>query len=162
MHCGWQIIFWQTTSFARYHQIASTAGRECRNARRSSILHKGSDEKRTTTVSAARDEVKIESGIEDLIVLKTTKSGFVGFIKDCYTTLPESTDRIFCTSVKADWRYANAEAATGENWRNVRQTISKPSRARSYRSHTLTHGRAFWKNSRTWRKYVFAAIFFCR
>lgn len=84
---------------------------------------KGGDEKRTTTVSAARDETTIQSGIEDLIVLKTTKSGFVGFIKDCYTTLPEATDRIFCTSVKADWRYASAEAATGENWRNVRQTI---------------------------------------
>jgi urate oxidase len=84
---------------------------------------KGSDEKRTTTVSATRNDVTIESGIEDLIVLKTTKSGFVGFIKDCYTTLPEATDRIFCTSVKADWRYASAEAATGENWRNVRQTI---------------------------------------
>lgn len=84
---------------------------------------KGGDEKRTTTVSAARDETTIQSGIEDLIVLKTTKSGFVGFIKDCYTTLPEATDRIFCTSVKADWRYASAEAATGENWRSVRQTI---------------------------------------
>jgi urate oxidase len=84
---------------------------------------KGSDEKRTTTVSAARSETTIQSGIEDLIVLKTTKSGFVGFIKDCYTTLPEATDRIFCTSVKADWRYASAEAATGENWRSVRQTI---------------------------------------
>jgi urate oxidase len=84
---------------------------------------KGSDEKRTTTVSAERDAVIIESGIEDLIVLKTTKSGFVGFIKDCYTTLPEAADRIFCTSVKADWRYAEPEAATGENWRNVRRTI---------------------------------------
>ena len=84
---------------------------------------KGGDEKRTTTVSATRDEAIVESGIEDLIVLKTTKSGFAGFIKDCYTSLPETTDRIFCTSVKADWRYANAEAATGENWRNVRQTI---------------------------------------
>ena len=84
---------------------------------------KGGDEKRTTTVSAERDAVIIESGIEDLIVLKTTKSGFAGFIKDCYTTLPETTERIFCTSVKADWRYASAEAATGENWRSVRQTI---------------------------------------
>ncbi|MDQ3800429.1 MAG: urate oxidase [Acidobacteriota bacterium] len=84
---------------------------------------KDGDEKRTTTASVTRDAATIESGIEDLIVLKTTKSGFVGFIKDCYTTLPEATDRIFCTSVKADWRYTNAEAATGENWRNVRQTI---------------------------------------
>ena len=84
---------------------------------------KGGDEKRTTKVSATRDGATIESGIEDLIVLKTTKSGFVGFIKDCYTTLPEVTDRIFCTSVKADWRYSNTNAATGDIWRNVRQTI---------------------------------------
>ena len=84
---------------------------------------KSGDEKRTTKVSATHDGATIESGVEDLIVLKTTKSGFVGFVKDCYTTLPEVTDRIFCTSVKADWRYANTDAATGDAWRNVRQTI---------------------------------------
>jgi urate oxidase len=84
---------------------------------------KGSDEKRTTKVSGTRDGATIESGIEDLIVLKTNKSGFVGFIKDCYTTLPETTDRIFCTSVKADWRYTNTDAATADIWRDVRQTI---------------------------------------
>ncbi len=84
---------------------------------------KDGDEKRTTKVSVTRDGETVESGIEDLIVLKTAKSGFVGFIKDCFTTLPEATDRIFCTSVKADWRYANTDAATGEAWRNVRQTI---------------------------------------
>ncbi len=84
---------------------------------------KGSDEKRTAIISAARDGVTVESGIEDLIVLKTTKSGFVGYIKDQYTTLPETTDRIFATSIKAVWRYANSDAATGDAWRDVRQTI---------------------------------------
>lgn len=84
---------------------------------------KGGDEKRTTKVNATRDGATIESGVEDLIVLKTTKSGFVGFIKDCYTTLPETKDRIFATSIKAVWSYANAGAATGDAWRNVRQTI---------------------------------------
>ncbi len=84
---------------------------------------KDGDEKRTTKVSVTRDGETVESGIEDLIVLKTTKSGFVGFIKDCFTTLPEATDRIFCTSVKADWRYANTHAATGDAWQNIRQTI---------------------------------------
>ena len=49
---------------------------------------KGSNEQRTTKVSATREDVSVESGVEDLIVLKTTKSGFVGFIKDQYTTLP--------------------------------------------------------------------------
>jgi urate oxidase len=84
---------------------------------------KGGDEKRTAIISAARDGATIESGIEDLIVLKTARSGFVGYIKDQYTTLPETTDRIFATSIKAVWRYANANAATGDAWRDVRQTI---------------------------------------
>jgi len=84
---------------------------------------KGADEKRTAIISAARDGVTVESGIENLIVLKTTKSGFVGYIKDQYTTLPETTDRIFATSIKAVWRYANTDAATGDAWRSARQTI---------------------------------------
>ena len=84
---------------------------------------KGSNEQRTTKVSATRDDISVESGVEDLIVLKTTKSGFVGYIKDQYTTLPETTDRVFATSIKASWRYENADAATGETWRNARQAI---------------------------------------
>jgi len=84
---------------------------------------KGGDEKRTTKVSTTRDGATVESGVENLIVLKTTKSGFAGYIKDQYTTLPETTDRIFATSIKAVWRYANTDAATGETWRKARQTI---------------------------------------
>jgi urate oxidase len=84
---------------------------------------KGSNEKRVTKVSITRESAAIESGVEDLIVLKTTKSGFVGYIKDQYTTLPETTDRIFATSIKANWLYANADAATGKIWGKARQTI---------------------------------------
>lgn len=84
---------------------------------------KGTDEKRTAKISATRENTTVESGIEDLILLKTTKSGFAGFIKDKYTTLPETTDRIFCTSVKAVWRYADAEKATGDIWRDIRKAI---------------------------------------
>jgi urate oxidase len=84
---------------------------------------KGSDEKRTAIINQTRDDATVESGVEDLIVLKTTKSGFVGFVEDQYTTLPETTDRIFATSIKAVWRYAVADAATGDAWRDIRQTI---------------------------------------
>ncbi len=84
---------------------------------------KGSGETRTTKISATREETTIESGIEDLIVLKTTKSSFVGFVKDRYTTLPEATDRVLATSIKAVWRYADAEKATCDVWREIRQTI---------------------------------------
>lgn len=85
------------------------------------------EEKRTAKITMTRDDESaaiIEAGIRDLIVLKTTKSGFAGFLKDEYTTLPEATDRIFCTSVTANWRYASAEDAAKENvWRDIRQTI---------------------------------------
>jgi urate oxidase len=84
---------------------------------------KSGGEKRTTCIRMTRDETLVESGLEDLTVIKTTKSGFAGFLKDEYTFLPETDDRIFCTSVKANWRYANPDAATEELWTNVRQTI---------------------------------------
>lgn len=84
---------------------------------------KGGDEKRTARIVASRDGLTIETGVEDLIVMKTTKSGFAGFIKDRYTTLPETADRIFCTAVKAQWRYSNRQAATNETWLRVRQMM---------------------------------------
>jgi urate oxidase len=84
---------------------------------------KSGGEKRTTFIHATRETRSVESGLEDLTVIKTTKSGFAGFAKDKYTFLPETDDRIFCTAVKARWRYVNPEAATEELWRGVRQTI---------------------------------------
>lgn len=38
-------------------------------------------------------------------MLKTTKSGFSGFVNDEYTLLPESDDRLFSSIVTAKWWY---------------------------------------------------------
>lgn len=84
---------------------------------------RGSGEKHTVKIVASRDLLTIDSGVEDLIVLKTTRSGFVGFVKDDFTTLPEATDRIFSTAIKATWRYASAVSATEETFQSIRQTI---------------------------------------
>lgn len=86
---------------------------------------KGSSERHTVKVTATRNGVTVESGVEDLIVLKTTNSGFVGFIKDPFTTLPETADRIFSTAIKATWRYTRPDAATDDTFRSIRQTILK-------------------------------------
>jgi urate oxidase len=43
------------------------------------------------------------SGIDGLTILKTTKSGFEGYLKDRLTTLKPVNDRIFGTSVTATW-----------------------------------------------------------
>jgi urate oxidase len=53
----------------------------------------------------------VSSGLEDLVVLKTSDSEFTGFIKDKYTTLPEATDRIMATQVSAKWRHDSYDYA---------------------------------------------------
>ena len=49
---------------------------------------------------------KITSGLENLLVLKSTGSAFYGHIKDKYTLLPDVYDRIFSTEITASygWR----------------------------------------------------------
>ncbi len=67
----------------------------------------------TRTTTAIHDAVlgpSVVSGIDDLVVLKTTGSEFRGFPRDRYTTLPETTDRILATEVSARWRFRKAEA----------------------------------------------------
>jgi urate oxidase len=58
-------------------------------------------------VTCSRKETTVQSGINDLLILKTTQSGFEGYdLKDKLTTLPETKDRIFATQLRAVWTYA--------------------------------------------------------
>ena len=56
-------------------------------------------------IVCTRKEILIESGIAGLLILKTTGSGFDNFVRDAFTTLPETRDRIFATKLKATWIY---------------------------------------------------------
>ena len=56
-------------------------------------------------IICTKKETQIESGIEDLLILKSTGSGFEDFLRDEFTTLPETSDRIFATKLKATWTY---------------------------------------------------------
>jgi urate oxidase len=68
---------------------------------------------RSADVTVAGDTATIVAGVEDLTVLKTTKSAFVGFERDRYTTLAETDDRIMATKVTATWAYGPAAAEDG-------------------------------------------------
>jgi urate oxidase len=71
---------------------------------------RGSDERQTTTVERAQEgEFQVVSGLKDLVILKTAKSAFTGYIKEPLTTLPETEDRLFCTSLTAQWEYNTEE-----------------------------------------------------
>ncbi|EMD27920.1 factor-independent urate hydroxylase [Amycolatopsis azurea] len=62
-------------------------------------------EKRTTAVTVQDGQAWVVSGLDGLVVLKSTGSEFHGFPRDGYTTLAETNDRILATAVTARWRY---------------------------------------------------------
>jgi urate oxidase len=78
---------------------------------------------RTAVVSATRESVRLEAGVEDLTVMKTTKSAFAGFPRDRYTTLREVDDRIMATKVSATWRYGSVDLDWDEQFEGVLGTL---------------------------------------
>ncbi|KAL6125332.1 hypothetical protein ACLB2K_073391 [Fragaria x ananassa] len=65
----------------------------------------GSERHTTEVILEKSGALRVTSGIERLAVLKTTKSGFEGFIRDKYTALPDTRERILATEITASWRY---------------------------------------------------------
>jgi urate oxidase len=99
-------------------------------------------ERRTTIVTGTRDTVFIESGIENLQIVKTTGSGFEGYVHDPFTTLKETTERILATAVKASWLYSDNEIPFAVYWHGVRQAIldtfvEHESRSTQYTLHAI-------------------------
>ncbi|AUX23225.1 urate oxidase [Sorangium cellulosum] len=81
-------------------------------------------ERRTAEISAASaSEIAVESGIADLLVLKTTGSAFSGFPRDPFTTLKEADDRILATVMVARWRTAGRDEAPTRTWESARRAL---------------------------------------
>ncbi len=64
----------------------------------------------TARLVATRDQVTIFGGIKNWQLLKTTGSGFVGFPRDEFTTLPETSDRILATEAAVEWEFLSPES----------------------------------------------------
>ena len=72
---------------------------------------RGSAERQVTRIRLERGGRRtIVSGFEDLVVMKTAKSGFSGFMRDSLTTLKETDDRLLGTAVSAHWTYTGGVA----------------------------------------------------
>ncbi|CAL4946437.1 unnamed protein product [Urochloa decumbens] len=75
-------------------------------------------EKHSTEVIVKKSgSLLINSGIQGYSLLKTTQSGFEGFVTDRYRLLPDTRERIVATEVTAWWRYP---------FEHVSQLPSKP------------------------------------
>jgi urate oxidase len=84
---------------------------------------RGPAERRLATVTMDETGVGVEAGLEGLGLLKTTGSGFAGFLRDAFTTLNETDDRILATDVEASWRYAGPLRDYTAAWNAVRTSL---------------------------------------
>lgn len=86
---------------------------------------RGPDETAKCVVRQTRTQTQVESGLAGMQVLKTTESGFVGYIVDEFTTLPPTEDRIFATTVDATWRWEGEPTDCDTVRNDVRDIILK-------------------------------------
>jgi urate oxidase len=92
------------------------------------IAHKHSyisngNEKHTATILLNSNETTVTAGIKDLLILKTTDSAFKDYIRDEYTTLKETNDRILSTQCKVDWVYDSWQLNFTELYNKIRTTV---------------------------------------
>jgi urate oxidase len=74
----------------------------------------GAESRTFTRALGSRNSQSIQSGIRDLVILKSTGSGFEGYPKDEFTTLRETADRILATSFTATWTFEKLPSNCGE------------------------------------------------
>jgi urate oxidase len=65
----------------------------------------------------------VQSGLEDLILMKTAGSSFEGYIEDSLTTLPPTADRLLGTSLRASWLYSSPDVDFDKLRSGVREAL---------------------------------------
>ncbi len=70
-----------------------------------------SNGKPSVEVTATREGSTLVSGIDGFTFMKSTQSGWERYVKDPYTTLPETNDRICATSMVASWKWSAKPAS---------------------------------------------------
>jgi urate oxidase len=83
----------------------------------------GGSELRHCNATGSADAHKIVGGLSDMVVLKTTDSGFAGFVRDEFTTLKETDDRIFATAVSATWTYSRTRVDYNRAFNAIREAL---------------------------------------
>jgi urate oxidase len=68
-------------------------------------FHSSGDARMFARVIATREKSVVQAGVRDLVILKSTGSGFSGYPRDQFTTLKETFDRILGTSFSATWDF---------------------------------------------------------
>lgn len=80
-------------------------------------------EVRTAAVTVDDTGEHVVSGLKDFVILKSTGSEFAGFLKDEFTTLPETHDRVMATSLVARWRHDDVDQDWEALYPRVKQIL---------------------------------------
>jgi urate oxidase len=108
------------------------------------------DEARTTAVTVSQEtrvqRTWIVSGLKGLVLLKSTGSEFAGFLKDRYTTLAETHDRILATSLTAGWRYDHRPRP--KSWDEAHAQVRQILLERFAEVHSLALQQSLWEMGR--------------
>ena len=95
------------------------AGRE-----HNSAFQQRGPERPACRVVLRRDEVpEVRAGVEGIVLLKTSRSGFSGFMRDDLTTLRETKDRLLGTEASIEWLYVGT--ASGFDFQSIRAEMMK-------------------------------------
>jgi len=86
-------------------------------------FYRSGPDTRTAVLVRDGDTNTMISGFHGLTVLKSTESGFVGYPKDKYTTLAETTDRILATDIATRWRYNTTDVDFNASYDAIRSII---------------------------------------
>ncbi|KAK2879326.1 hypothetical protein FQN49_000989 [Arthroderma sp. PD_2] len=82
---------------------------------------KDASEVRSTDVTVTEGKgIDIKTSLSGLSVLKSTNSQFHGFVRDEFTTLPETWDRVLSTDVDSTWTWS-----TYSNLEQVKRSAAK-------------------------------------
>lgn len=82
------------------------------------------EELRTTFVVYDKaGKLDVTSGVKNLSLLKTTQSGYEGFIHDLYTTLPDSRDRLIASKITCTWRYTAPQTNYDETFQTAKRAL---------------------------------------
>ena len=79
----------------------------------------GSEGRMLAKITCDRTRKTVRSGIRDLVILKSTGSGFENYPKDEFTTLPETADRVLATSFSSTWTFKDQP----ENYNRANEAI---------------------------------------
>jgi urate oxidase len=102
-----------------WERLHGTAGAPHEHA-----FRRGAGGDRVATVAGdGSGRFEIEAGIDGVVVLKTTGSGWEGYLHDEYTSLEETDDRIMATEISARWTYGDPGIDFTAAWHHVRRVI---------------------------------------